>query len=123
QPFKLTQHMRQTHHWYGHGPVNFKEEVSGMAGGVHIDGYLKPIVVTKGWRGKDFAIRKSRSRSVSVLPRMIRPPRVRNARSETFSPEPVMSGALDVRDDDVRRLARASISDASSEAVSEKGGS
>ena len=47
-------HMRAIHKW---DPLpwdlNFEADVTGMVGGVHVDGFLQPVERARGTRGKD----------------------------------------------------------------------
>jgi hypothetical protein len=54
----LQEHLRRTHKWYMGRPSELDENLTGMSGGVHVDGFMQPIVPGVGWRARDRKQRK-----------------------------------------------------------------
>ncbi|TKA66074.1 hypothetical protein B0A49_09677 [Cryomyces minteri] len=56
QRFRLVQHIQRAHKY----DPRLEPEMDEMYGGVHVDGYLRPVEAKVGWRGEDVEPRKRR---------------------------------------------------------------
>jgi len=60
---RILEHLQRAHRWYMGIPTELEESISDMSGGVHIDGFMQPIVPKSGWRARDRKVRKTSSRA------------------------------------------------------------
>jgi hypothetical protein len=61
---RVMQHMREKHKWDPYPfDLDFQASVSGMVGGVHVDGFLQPVNRPKRGRGRDECKGKNETRS------------------------------------------------------------
>jgi hypothetical protein len=64
-PYRVVEHIRRVH---GYDPRKMKTgEERAIEGGVHIDGFMKPIQPRQGWsKGKDYAVKRKGKRKANM---------------------------------------------------------